>query len=186
MSLVKVGLGVDVAANTAGASRSAKYFIVWVPYSQYTRVMDPIVGASLAILMRWLHIISVITAIGGLLYASLVMSPTLSSLPLESRTAFAAAINNRFRPLLRLAIFFLIVSGIYNLVTKANLPPGYHIWFGIKMLLALHVIAVSFLLSSSSVSQERRTRMTTGVVISGGVIVLLSAYLRFLSNWMQS
>ena len=152
----------------------------------YTRVMDPIVGASLGILMRWIHITSVITAIGGLLYAGLVIAPALSSLPAETRPEFAGAVNNRFRPLLRLAIVMLIVSGIYNLVTKANLPPGYHMWFGIKMLLALHVIAVSFLLSSSSVTQERRTRMTTGVVISAGVIVLLSAYLRFLSNWMQS
>ena len=152
----------------------------------YTRVMDPITGASLGILMRWMHIVSVITAIGGLLYSSLVVAPALSSLPEAARPDFAAAVNNRFRPLLRLAIFTLIVSGLYNLVTKANLPPGYHMWFGIKMLLALHVIAVSFLLSSSSVTQQRRTRMTTGVVISGGVIVLLSAYLRFLSNWMQS
>ena len=152
----------------------------------YTRVMDPITGASIGILMRWTHIISVITAIGVLLFSSLVIAPALSSLPAETRPDFAAAVNNRFRPLLRLAIITLIVSGLYNLVTKANLPPGYHMWFGIKMLLALHVIAVSFLLSSSSVTQERRTRMTTGVVISGGVIVLLSAYLRFLTNWMQS
>ncbi|MEO8130307.1 MAG: hypothetical protein ABJF23_03075 [Bryobacteraceae bacterium] len=148
--------------------------------------MDPIVGASLSILMRWMHIISVVTVIGGLLYASIVIGPALSALPPESRTKFADAVNSRFRPVLRLAVFFLIVSGLYNLVTKQNLPPGYHMWFGIKMLLALHVIAVSFLLSSSSVSQERRARMTVGVVISGAVIVLLSAYLRFLTNWMQS
>ena len=152
----------------------------------YTRVMDPITGASLGILMRWIHIISVVTAIGGLLYSSLVVAPAFGSLAPEARSAFAAAVNDRFRPLLRLSIITLIVSGIYNLVTKANLPPGYHMWFGIKMLLALHVIAVSFLLSSASVTQERRRRMTTGVVISGGLIVLLSAYLRFLTNWMQS
>lgn len=152
----------------------------------YTRVMDPITSASLGILMRWIHLISVVTAIGGLLYSSLVVAPALSALAAETRPAFAAAVNDRFRPLLRLSLFTLIVSGIYNLVTKVNLPPGYHMWFGIKMLLALHVIAVSFLLSSGSVTPERRRRMTTGVVISGGLIVLLSAYLRFLTNWMQS
>ena len=152
----------------------------------YTRGMDPILGASLGILMRWIHIISVVTTIGGLLYSSLVIAPALSALPSETRKEFAAGVNNRFRPLLRLAVITLILSGLYNLITKANLPPGYHMWFGIKMLLALHIIAVSFLLSSSSVTQERRTRMTTGVVISGGVTILLSAYLRFLTNWMQS
>lgn len=136
--------------------------------------------------MRWTHIISVVTVLGGLLYTSLALIPALKVLPEAGRVEFAAAANSRFRPWLRFAIFTLIVSGLYNLVMKANIPPGYHIWFGIKMLFALHVIAVSFLLSSPSVTQERRTRMTTGVVISGLVVVLLSAYLRFLSSWMQT
>ena len=60
----------------------------------YTRVMDPITGASLGILMRWIHITSVITAIGGLLYAGLVIAPALSSLPAETRLEFAAAVNS--------------------------------------------------------------------------------------------
>jgi uncharacterized membrane protein len=148
--------------------------------------MDPIVGAALGIAMRWTHVISVITVLGGLLYAWLAVAPALAILPAEGRLEFAAALNNRFRPWLRFAVFMLVLSGLYNLVTKSNIPPGYHMWFGIKMLLALHVIVVSFLLSSSSIAQERRNRMTIGVVVSGVVVVLLSAYLRFLSNWMQS
>jgi uncharacterized membrane protein len=148
--------------------------------------MDPIVGAVLAIAMRWTHILSMVTVLGGLFYAKLAAEPALAMLPAEERSKLADTLNDRFRPWLRLAIVTLVLSGLYNLVTKPNIPPGYHMWFGIKMLLALHIIAVSFLLSSSSLTQERRSRMTTGVVISGIIVVLLSGYLRFLSNWMQS
>jgi uncharacterized membrane protein len=148
--------------------------------------MGPIGGAVAGVLMRWVHILSVTMVLGGLIYARLVASPALELLPLERRSDFAGAINKRFRPWLRFAVFALVLSGLYNLLTKANLPPGYHLWFGIKMLFALHVITVSFLLSRPSVTQERRNRMMSGVVISGVIVVLISAYLRLLSNWMQS
>ena len=148
--------------------------------------MDPITIAVLGIAMRWTHILSIIVVLGGLAYARVVLVPALAVLPAEKRSELAAAANSRFRPWVRFAIFLLVVSGLYSLVMKANIPPGYHMWFGIKMLLALHIIAVSFLLTSASVTQERRNRMTTGVIISGAVVVLLAAYLRFLSNWMQS
>jgi uncharacterized membrane protein len=148
--------------------------------------MDPITGAVLGITMRWLHIFSVILVLGGLFHAGFVVAPAMALLPEDRRADFAAAVNKRFKPWLHLAVLTLIVSGLYNLITKSNIPPAYHMWFGIKMLLAMHIIAVSFLLSSASVTQERRTRMARGVVISGVLVVALAAYLRFLSNWMQS
>jgi uncharacterized membrane protein len=148
--------------------------------------MDPIASAVLSVLMRWTHILSVITIVGGLLYARIGVAPALERLPAAERIAFGEAVNGRFRQWLGLALFLLVLSGLYNLVTKTNIPPGYHLWFGIKMLLALHIIAVSILLARPSLKQERRNRMMTSVVISGIVVVALSAYLRFLSNWMQS
>jgi len=147
--------------------------------------MDPIFSAVLSIVMRWTHVLSVITVLGGLLYARLAVAPALATLPAESGAQFAASLNTRFRPWLRFAVFMLVVSGLYNLVTKANIPTGYHMWFGIKMLFALHIIVVSFLLSRASVTQEKRNRMITGVVATGIIVVILSGYLRFLSNWMQ-
>ena len=78
----------------------------------------------------------------------------------------------------------LVVSGAYNLFAKTHIPLGYGIWFGVKALLAMHVIAVSFLLARSSLQAEKRKRLITGVAISGAVVVGLSAYLRFLSNFM--
>src|SRR6266446_6082542 len=106
--------------------------------------MDPIAGAVLAIAMRWTHILSMVTVLGGLLHAKIVVEPALAMLPAEEHSKLAATLNDRFRPWLRLAIVTLVLSGLYNLVTKPNIPPGYNMWFGIKMLLALHIIAVSF------------------------------------------
>src|SRR3954452_17148607 len=103
--------------------------------------MDPILGAVLSIAMRWIHILSVVVVLGGLTYSRAVLVPSLALLPDEKRSEVAAAANLRFRPWVRLAIFLMVVSGLYNLVMKANIPPGSHIWFGIKMLLALHIIA---------------------------------------------
>ena len=36
---------------------------------------------------------------------------------------------------------------LYNFLTKKSYPPGYHMWFGIKFLLALHVLSMLILLT---------------------------------------
>jgi hypothetical protein len=78
----------------------------------------------------------------------------------------------------------LLGSGLYNFFTKPSYPPAYHMWFGIKMLLVLHVFGVGFLLGMPPGSPEkeaRRPRLMTGVVISGFCIILISGYLRWIS-----
>jgi uncharacterized membrane protein len=143
--------------------------------------MDPVLGAVLSVLMRWIHIFSAITLLGGVLHARYVIAPAANS----AGTAALERAGLYFRPFVLWSITGLIVSGIYNLVTKSNIPQGYHMWFGIKMLFALHVLTVSFLMSRSSISQERRMRLMTGIVYSGIVVTLISSYLRFISNWMH-
>ena len=43
--------------------------------------MDPTLRAVLAVCMRWIHIASVVTLIGGFIYARFVLAPALASLP---------------------------------------------------------------------------------------------------------
>jgi uncharacterized membrane protein len=146
--------------------------------------MDPISSAVLGVFMRWVHILSVITLLGGMIFRRFVLFPVSEILDEEQRKQIAAATARRSRRWVTLAVIGLFISGIYNLGVKSNIPPYYPLLFSIKMLLALHVIVVSFLVDRASINEERRNRMMTGVVISGIVIVLLSAYLRYLSNWM--
>jgi uncharacterized membrane protein len=143
--------------------------------------MDPIVGAVLGVLMRWVHITSVVMLLGGVLYARLVVAPALKNAP----ASVGEQIAENFRPWLLLTIVTILVSGLYNIVTKPNIPPGYFVWFGIKMLLALHILSVSFLLARASLTEERRNRLLTGVAISGVAVTMISAWLRFLTNWMR-
>ncbi len=148
--------------------------------------MDSVPGVVLSVLLRWVHIVSAVTLLGGMIYARWVMAPAVASLPEVDRQRFAEALRQKFRPLVLVAVTMLVVSGGINLAAKSNIPPNYFVWFGLKMLLALHVIAVSFVLIRSSLNQEKRDRLTAGVVYSGLAIVLVSAYLRLLSNWLQS
>jgi hypothetical protein len=123
--------------------------------AQYTRGMD----AALHIAMRWLHIASVIVLLGGVFYGRLVNGLDL-----------------RFRPVAYMAIGGILVSGLYNFLSKTDYPEHYHMWFGIKVLLALDVLAAVALYKSG------KERSLTRVVIFGAVIVAISGYLRWISQ----
>ena len=75
----------------------------------------------------------------------------------------------------------LIGAGLYNFLTKSSYPPGYHMVFGIKFLLALHIIAVAMIMGKPGLDAAKVKRLLTGVSISGMIVVLLSAVLRALS-----
>jgi hypothetical protein len=77
------------------------------------------------------------------------------------------------------AIGGILGSGLYNFLSKSSFPPHYQMWFGIKMLLVLHVFAV--LLIYRPETHRSKPRMLTGIVLSGAAIVALSGVLRWLS-----
>jgi hypothetical protein len=115
--------------------------------------------AILPIAMRWLHIVSVIVLLGGVFYARFA----------------AREMAAGFKPMAYAAIGAILVSGTYNFLNKSSYPPHYHMWFGIKILLALHVFAVVALY------RKEKLRALAGVVISGAAIVAISGYLRWIS-----
>jgi len=143
--------------------------------------MDPAVRTVLALLMRWTHVISVITLLGGFVYARLVLAPALRSLPGTERRALGDQAADRFRPILVTVVFTILGSGLYNYLTKTAFPPGYHMWMGIKLLLVLHVLAAALLSAMSGGDEAKRNRRATGIIISGVAIVLISGWLRYLS-----
>ena len=132
----------------------------------------------LNILMRFAHIISAITLLGGVLVWLLAVSPALASLSEETRKKVENAIAAAWRPVAFSAIGGLLVSGIYNFLNKTNLTPAYHAVIGVKFLLVLHVFAV--VIVALKPDNPKRTRQLTGVAMSGVVIVILSAVLRWI------
>jgi hypothetical protein len=115
-----------------------------------------------AILSRWIHIASVVILIGGVFYASFLARSIVAS----------------FRPVIWTTTVAILVSGLYNLMIKEGLPPGYHMYFGIKMLLVLHIFGVGLMATTRVFEEPKRVRLMKGVAISGLVVALISAFLR--------
>jgi len=130
----------------------------------------------LTVIMRWLHLSSMATLLGGILYWRLVLAPASEALSPDTRDALGDKAATLFSPIVFASIAGLLVSGVFKYLTSPGHQPVYHMIFGIKMLLALHVFAVAILIARPG--NPRRTRMLTGTVISGLLIVFLSAWLR--------
>ena len=116
--------------------------------------------AAVSLLMRWLHIASVAVLIGGVFYARVVIGELAAG----------------FKPVAYGSIGAILISGLYNLLTKSPIPPHYYVWFGIKMLLALHIFSVTILYRGN------KPRLLTGVVIIGAGAMLMAAWLRWISQ----
>ena len=132
-------------------------------------------GDALPVIMRWIHITSMATLIGGVLYARLVMFPAMAALPEDARAALAERAAARFRPSVLAAIAGLIISGLFRLLTTPGHNRFYHMLLGVKLLLVLHVFAVALLIVQPQ--HPRRVRLMTGIMISGLVIIGISAWL---------
>src|SRR5574340_1043220 len=107
----------------------------------------------LYVAMRWLHIASVTTLVGGMLYGRLVARPE------------SAAATRRFRPYGWAAVLALIFSGLYNIFSAPGHSARYHMVLGVKLLLVAHVFAVALLVIAKK--RERPARLMAGAGISG-------------------
>ena len=138
------------------------------------------------VLSRWLHITAAAVAVGGLIYARFVLMPAMESLAAEQRAALAAQIAKRLRPIASAAIVLVVVSGVYNLirVLEQGVTSSYHMAFGIKFLIAGHVLAMLYVASTppsgDAARDAKRPRLLLGGAISGLVVLALGAYLRSL------
>jgi surface polysaccharide O-acyltransferase-like enzyme len=115
--------------------------------------------------MRWVHITSVIVLVGSAYYVR------------RTRSAFSPA----FRTTIYWGVAAAVVSGLYNFLTKASYPPHYHMWFGIKVLLALHVMAALVLAAGRETPTPKLERSLRILLISATVVILISNYLRWIS-----
>src|SRR5580704_9173305 len=97
--------------------------------------------AILPIAMRWLHLASVIVLVGGIFYARMVVGD----------------MTGGFKPLAYMAIGGILVSGLYNFLSKQHLSANYQMWFGIKVLLALHVFAMTIVYQGGA--NPKKTRL---------------------------
>lgn len=144
-------------------------------------IMDPTVRAVLAVSIRWIHIASVVTLLGGFIFARFALAPALAAMPENERKGFGMQVVLNFRPLMYTVLVTILGSGLYNYLSKTSYPPHYHMIIGIKFLFVLHIFAVTILYSLPGADQAKRNRWLTGMIVSGLIIIAISGYLRWIS-----
>ena len=135
--------------------------------------------------MRWLHIFSVISAVGATVFLRLVLIPSMVEIKDEVRAQLMKSLAGRLRRLIHGAIGGILLSGLYNthLVWKTSVAP-YGIVYTIKVFLALMVFLIAIFLTSSrpkwAAFQAARKKWLSINLALGALIVALSAILRML------
>ncbi len=143
--------------------------------------LDVTLGAVLGVFMRWLHILSAMTIVGGFIYARFVVAPVLALSTVGDSSAFSNRTIAQFRPILYTAIVTVLVSGLYNYLTRSSYPPHYHMVIGIKFLFVLHIFATSVLYTIPNANHGNRLKRLNWLVISGVLVLLISADLRWMT-----
>ena len=137
------------------------------------------------LLMRWLHIFSVITAVGSTVFLRFVLIPSMAEIGNESRAELMKSLSGRLRKLIHGAIGGILLSGLYNthVLWKTSIAP-YGIVYAIKVTLALVVFMIAIFLTSSrskwAAFQANRKKWLGINLGLAALIVALSALLRML------
>lgn len=140
---------------------------------------------ALNLFMRWLHIFSVIAAVGATVFMRFVLIPSLTGLSEEARDVLQNNLKPRLQILVHSAIGGILLSGLYNthLLWRTAISPYGYI-YAIKMFLAFTVFLIAIFLTSSNPKRaafQANRKKWLGVSFGLAVlIVLLSACLRFL------
>lgn len=143
---------------------------------------------AVQLLMRWMHVLTAVVVVGGTAFMRLVLAPAAgSTLDEPTHSELRRVLLSRWRKVVHTGILLFLISGFYNylFVTRfAHTDRAYHMFFGIKFLLALLVFALAILLTSSKPYAERfRTRggLWTGVLlVLAFVVIMLGGYMKAL------
>ncbi len=105
----------------------------------------------------------------ALLYLHLVLAVLIFGILLAGRV-------RRWRGLSAAAALLLLLTGAHNFVTRMKEPPpGWHALVGIKVLLALHVLAMVLLLARGGAPEKER-RWRLGALVTGTVTMVIGLY----------
>jgi hypothetical protein len=131
----------------------------------------------LSLFMLALHVICAVTLVGGAIAWRFASLPGGQLLDPAARAKVENAAAAAWRPVMHSAMAGVLITGIYNFVRRPVKTPTFHMLFGIKMLLVLHVFAVWTV--AAKPDNPKRSRQLTGIVISGILVLIISAAFRW-------
>lgn len=141
-----------------------------------------------AIVSRWIHILSVIIAVGGAFYVKLALLPAAkSTLADDAHQNLRLAINGKWKKIVHMCAGLLILTGGFNFYVAIHhevKPLPYHPIFFVKFVIALAIIFYGIALSGSSPgfakmrenAEKTLTIMTTLAIVA----VMLSGVMKYL------
>lgn len=142
----------------------------------------------LPLIFRWLHIGPAIVLVGGTAFMLFVLVPAAKEISDEEHQKLRAAVIKRWKRFVHAGIGLFLISGFYNYLVlqgPAHNAAGdkiYHMFMGIKMLLAMAVFAIAeIMVGRSKLAEKFRQNTPKFLAINltlAVAIVMLSGFLR--------
>lgn len=140
----------------------------------------------LPLIMRWIHIGSAITVVGGTVFTLFVLLPAAREILHEEHLKLRAAVLRRWKWFVHIGIALFLISGLYNyLVVMRPLHKGdglYHALMGTKILLALGVFGLAeMLVGRSKLADQLRQNASKFLTINltlAALIIMISGFVR--------
>ena len=150
----------------------------------------------LPVLMQWLHVGSVVLMIGGFFFLRVVLLPASKVLPNPQKTELIEAAFRRFRIIVWITLFTILVSGIYNFVdflrstgnqtvTDPDLVPDYSTYIlalAVKFLIVFLIFTLGVLLTFPypvyAPIQKYPAPWLNVTLALGIIVIFLSTFLR--------
>jgi uncharacterized membrane protein len=131
----------------------------------------------LSVVLRWMHILAAITAVGGTIFSRVALLPAAGSLADEPRRVLLEGIRSRWSKYIAGAILFLLVSGLWNFMQMERtykLGALYHALFGIKFLLAFAIFFLASVLNGrSGLAQKLRANARCWLTVNMTLAILV-------------
>ncbi|MFQ5425316.1 MAG: hypothetical protein ACE5F9_15230 [Phycisphaerae bacterium] len=136
---------------------------------------------GLSLVLRWLHIVGAVLAVGGAVFARFVLLPAAGELPDAARRTLRDAVRRRYGRLFLIALLILLVTGFANYALYAmprhHGQGAYHMVMAAKIVLAFGVFFIGSALTGRAPAFEGIRRhasrwLLLNILLGLGIIAL--------------
>jgi len=133
------------------------------------------------VVSRWVHVGTAIVLVGGAVFQRFVLLPAARALSEDDHQQLRERVMMRWKKFVMAGITLLLVTGFYNYLAVKH-EPRYHMFMGIKILLALGVFFIASALTGRSAGLaaiRRDAPKWLGVLIGlAFLVVAIAGYLK--------